>query len=315
MDKLDGRDAAMLFPHCFMDPDRLKGAIGLFGSLEICLPWEMNPEADMAREEIAPFIKVLRPPEALKPGPGFGRRLAEYREWMRHHQDKSILHFLGSLQGYDSSEEKSWEIRKGMRGERDQAEMAIEDPGLKYHLVLHLAREAEESRHTAESLIDVIKASGSPLSGAIDAEDENPGLFDDLPSREGPSMWQGHQWLQMVEAWLGLFHQHLAERRILLTPDPGLADFLKERFEKTRGEIPDRLFPETMTIRIPEIPSTVPMDEISKTGRRLFPKEVQDRLAAALDGSKNGGENRVDAALKDPVVRGLSGKVLVTLVR
>jgi hypothetical protein len=297
-----------------VDPDRLEGAIGLFGSLEICLPWEMGLESVTARGDAAPFIKVLRPPEALKPGPGFGRRLAEYREWMRHHQDKSVLHFLGSLKGYDSSEEKSWEIRKSMRVERGQAETPVEDPGLKHHLVLHLAREAEESHRTAESLIDAIKASGSPLSGARDAEDENPGLFDDFPSREGPSLWQTRQWLQIVEAWLGLFHQHLAERRILLTLDPGLADFLRERFEKTRGGIPDRLFPETMTIRNPEIPSTVPMDEISKTGKRLFPKEVQARLAAALDGPKNSGENRVGPAVKDPVVRGLSGKVLVTLV-
>ncbi len=271
MDKTDGHTPAILFPHCFIDPDRLKGAIGLFGSLEICLPWEMSLDADTAREEAAPFIKVLRPPEALKPGTGFGRRLAEYREWMRHQQDKSVLNFLGSLQGYDSSEEKSWEIRKRMRGERGQAETTLEDPGLKHHLVLHLARETEESRHTRR--IPHRRDQGVELSAERGARRRRPkpGALRRSALPRGSSLWQGYQWCQIVEAWLGLFHQHLSNRRILLTLDPGLGDFLKERFEKARGEAPDRLFPEMTTIRLPGVPSTLSMDEISKTGRTFFP--------------------------------------------
>jgi hypothetical protein len=314
MDKMIGYPSAMLFPHCFIDQDRLKGAIGLFGSLEICLPWEMNLKADTVREEAAPFVKVLRPPEALKPGPGFGRRLGEYREWIRHHEDKSVLTFLSSLQSYDPSEEKSWEIRKSMRGQRGQAETILEDQGLKHHLVLHLAAETEESLHTAESLIDVLKTSGSPLNGALDAEEERPGLFDDLPSLKDHSVWQRHQWSQIVEAWFGLFHQHLTDRRMLLTLDPRLTDFIEERFEKAPGDGPDRLFPELITVKIPDIPPTLPMDEISKAGRKFFPPGISDDLEAALRAAENKRQKARGGSVKDPVVRNLLGKVLVSLV-
>jgi hypothetical protein len=315
MDKMIGHPSAMLFPHCFIDQDRLKEAIGLFGSLEISLPWEMNLKADPVHEEAAPFIKVLRPPEALKPGPGFGRRLAEYREWIRRHQDKSVLTFLSSLQGDDSSEEKSWEIRKGMQGGRGQAETSLEEQTLKHHLVLHLAAETEESLHTAESLIDVLKASGSPLSEALDAEEGRPGLFDDLPSLKERSLWQGHQWSQIVEAWFGLFQQHLTVRRILLTLDPRLTDFLKERFENALGDVSDRLFPETITVKRPDIPPTLPMHEISKTGRKLFPQGISDDLEAAIGRAEHKRQDAGGRAVEDPVVRNLPGMVLVTLVR
>ncbi len=313
MDKMGGHTLAMLFPHCFIDQDRLKGAIGLFGSLEICLPWEMNLKADSVIEEAAPFIKLLRPPEALKPGLGFGRRLAEYREWIRTHEDKSVLVFLSSLPHDDSSEEKSWEIRKRMRGELGQAETIHEDQALKYHLVLHFATETEESHHTAESLIDVIKASRPPLSGALDAEEEPLGLFDDLPSLKDQSLWQGYQWTQIVEAWFGLFYQHLADKKILLTLDPRLTDFLKERFEKALGEVSNRLFPEVITLQLPHVPPALPMDERSKTGQRFFREEGLARLEAALGKERAKQARWSGMPLNDPIVRGLLGKTLIVL--
>jgi hypothetical protein len=309
---MDGHTPAILFPHCFVDRDRLIGAIGLFGALEICLPWQMDLKVDPACEEAAPFVKLLRPPEALKPGTGFGRLLAEYRQWIRHHQGKSVLAFLSSLQEYDTSEEKSWEIRKRLRGERGQAERAHEDQALKYHLVLHLAGETEESHHTAESLIDVLKASRSPLSGALDAEEKPLGFFDDLPSLKDQSVWQGYQWSQIVEAWFGLFHQHLTNRRILLTLDPRLIDFLNERFEKAFGEDSDSLLPEMITLRLPHIPATLSMDEISRTGRKLFTQGFSDELEAALKTAENKRQKAAGRTVKDPVVGSLLGRVVVT---
>jgi hypothetical protein len=314
MDKVDGHTFAMLFPHCFIDRDRLKGAIGLFGSLKICLPWEMDLKADPVLEEAAPFIKLLRPPEPLKPGPGFGRRLAEYGEWIRTHRDKSVLAFLSSLEDKDSFEEKSWEIRKRMRGEPGQAETIHQDQALKYHLVLHLAAETEESHHTAESIIDALKTANSPLSGALDPEEEPAALFDDLPSLKDQSLWQGYQWSQIVEAWFGLFYQHLTDEKVLLILDPRLSEFLKERFEKVLGEVADRLFPQMITLQLPHLPPTLPMDEISKTGQKFFRQEVLDRLEAALKVAKGKRENGAGRVLNDPVVRSLLGRVLVTLV-
>jgi hypothetical protein len=305
---------AILFPHCFIDRDRLRGAMGLFGALEICLPWEMDLKLDPVCEEVAPFVKLLRPPVALRPGTGFGRLLAEYRQWMRYHQDKSVFAFLSSFQGYDASEEKSWEIRKRLRGEHGQAEKPHEDQALKYHLVLHLAGETEESHYTAESLIDVLKASKSPLSGALDPEEKPLGLFDDLPSPKHQSLWQAYQWSQIVEAWFGLFHQHLKDRRILLTSDPGLADFLAEQLERNRSQDPDRLSLEMITVRLPQIPQTLSMEEISKTGRKLFPQETLGRLDGALRAQEDRGPEGAAGELNDPFLRALQGRVLVTLV-
>jgi hypothetical protein len=314
MEKMGGHSRAMLFPHCFIDEDRLKGAIGLFGSLAICLPWKMNLKADSGFEGASPFIKLLRPPEPLNPGPGFGRQLAEYREWIRTHQGRSVLAFLSALQDYDPSEEKSWEIRKRMRMEPGEAVTVHGDQPLKYHLVLHLAAEVEESHHTAESLIDVLKTSRSPLSGALDAEEDTPGLFGDLPSLKDQTLWQGYQWSQIVEAWFGLFHQHLTGEKILLTLDPRLIDFLKERFEKTLGEDSDSLFPDIVTTQLPRLPPTLPMDEISRTGQRFFRQEILDRLDSALKAVRGKRENGAGRALSDPLVRSLLRKVLVVLV-
>jgi hypothetical protein len=305
---------AILFPHCFIDRDRLRGAIALFGALEICLPWEMDRKVDPVCEEAVPLVKLQRPPEALRPGTGFGRLLAEYRQWMRYHRDKSVFAFLSPLQGHDASEEKSWEIRNRLRGERGQGERPHGDQTLKYHLVLHLAGETEESHYTAESLIDVLKASRSPLNGALDAEERPMGLFDDLPSPKGQSLWQGYQWPHIVEAWLGLFRQHLKERRILLTLDPGLADFLGEQLERNGSQDPDRLSPELITVRLPQIPQALSMIEISKGGRKLFPQETLDRLNGALRAQEDRGRDGLADELNDPLVRELQGRVLVTLV-
>jgi hypothetical protein len=314
MANMDGHIPAMLFPHCFVDPHRLKGAIGLFGSLEICLPWEMELKAEAALDEAAPFIKLLRPPEPLKPGPEFGRRLAEYREWIRHRQDKSVLTFLSSLQGDDPSEEKSWEIRKRVRGGQVQPEKAFKDQSLKHHLVLHLAEEIEESLHTAESIIDVLKTSSSPLGGALDAEEEPPGLFDDLPSHRDQPLWQGYQWSQIVEAWFGLFGQHLTGEKILLTLDPNLADFLTERFEKAFVDASDLPFPEMITVPLPHLPPALPMAEISNSGRKFFPNGISAVLEGALKAAGRKRRNAGSGGVKDPVVENLLGTVLVTLV-
>jgi len=315
MKKAEERPPAILFPHCFIDEDRLKATMGLFGSLEICLPWEMVLKQAPVRKEGAPFIKVLRPPEALKPGVGFGKRLVEYRQWMRYHQDKSILAFLSSLQENNPSEEKSWEIRKQMRAEPGEVKRKREDQALKNHLILHFAAETEESQQTADTLMDALKMSRSPLSGALDAEEAGPGFFDDLPSLKDGGLWQGYQWSQILEAWFGLFHQHLGDKKILLTLDPNLTDFLKERFEKALGERADRLFPEAITLQAPVLPPALSIGEMHEKGRAFFPQGILERLERAVETAGDEARSRAGKSVKDPVVESLLGKVLVSLVK
>jgi hypothetical protein len=305
---------AILFPHCFIDERRLQGAMGLFRSLEICLPWEMDPKTGPLREEGVPFIRLLRPPATLKPGSDFGRRLAEYRQWIGIHQDKSVLAFLGSLQNIDSSEEKSWEIRKRMRLERGEAGSVHEARALKDHLVLHFAAETEESHQAAEWLIDDLRTSRSPLSGALEGEDEPQGFFDDLPSLKNQTLWQGHQWSQILEAWFGLFHQHLSDEKLLLTLDPRLSDFVKERFETALGKASDDLLPEMITLQVPELPRALSIDKIAETGRKFFDQGTLERLEAAAKALGHNVQDRADKTVKDPVVRNLVGKVLVILI-
>jgi hypothetical protein len=147
------------------------------------------------------MLKVCFPPEALKPQRDFKHLLSEYQGWMRDHQGRNRPTTFSTGQTGD----ETWAIRKAIRDAGKDADDPALRNTLKWHLVLHLARNLEEARETTDTLLQQAVKSRSPLAGAIERDEQIPDMFEDLPlSAAYPYVTDRHRNL-IFEAWFGLF--------------------------------------------------------------------------------------------------------------
>ncbi|MFZ7111625.1 MAG: hypothetical protein ACOWYE_08075 [Desulfatiglandales bacterium] len=194
------------------------------------------------------MVRVLRPPEALKPREDFGKVLESYRKWCAENPDRGHVAFLAARQRRDAVEDTIWGIRGSLRRRQGEGAPTGEAPALKWHLLLHMARQMEEESREAEQLLRDLKERKSPVQNILGIdEDQGVDVFADLPPFQGePSVSESH-WEQVFEAWLGLFGGCLAETDILLTIDRRVLDFVWELRDqgtfagRRRDEAPVRL--------------------------------------------------------------------------
>ncbi|MBW2206636.1 MAG: hypothetical protein JRG79_06965 [Deltaproteobacteria bacterium] len=222
--------SATLFPHSCLPETEIKQILSFLGPLTICEPWHLERPGFLSEMEDHKAVKILRPPENMNPGEGFLTLLREYREWSKNHQDKGHRDFLKAVQGQESSEESSWSIRQSLLEGRQEAPAQEQDQSLKRHLLLHLARDIDDSRQEADSLLESLKQIGSPLAGSVEEEPQNP--FADLPHFQGEPMIGADAMDQVLEAWIALFEKYLKNEEPLVTGNRQVLEYVLEKWEE-----------------------------------------------------------------------------------
>ena len=274
----------MLFPHSFITVEKLKKIDIPASGLTICQPWFMDTPIPFSNENDFSRVNILRPSTNLKPENDFKKLFTQYQTWAMQNRDKDYSDFLIAFREM-SAEDKAWDIRSMLRKPGATAEADTEDHTLKWHLVLHLAREMEENLQEIEGMLYRLKQEGSPLRDALEDKNSTKGLFDDIPLSDTNSIFSEHHISRVIEAWFGLFGEHVSDDKLLITLDRKVLNYVTGIFddknimdsEKSQKPGPD----ETDYGRVHAVIRQLPM--------------------LAND----------EEARKDPLLAGLSGKTII----
>jgi hypothetical protein len=221
----------ILFPHSYLTLPDLKRLRAYFELLIICQPWFMEPPLQGTDKRDDFSIKMVNPPADLKPPGDFKSLLSEYKLWARQNQDKGYTASLGATQLAAFPEDAPWEIRQMIRRIGRHPLAPAEGRALKWHLILHLAREIEENRVEAEEMLRQLKQRKSPLEEALGEEAPSPGIFNDLPQSGTYPSSDEHRLRLILEAWLGLFRKYVPDDGLLVTLDPQVMSYVMEIFD------------------------------------------------------------------------------------
>jgi hypothetical protein len=273
----------VLFPHTHVESRLLERLIDTFGSVTLCQPWFTEPTV-LQNDFEKGTLKVCFPPEVLKPKEDFNRLLSEYQGWMMENQGKNRPATFSTGETGDAT----WTIRKAIR----DAGKGADDPALKntlkWHLVLHLARNLEAERVSAQDLLQRAAKSKSPLTEALEKDEEIPDMFEDLPlSATYPYVTDRHQGL-IFEAWFGLFSSLIESNSELLTLDRQVFTYALDLFDGCDVQLLGEISPsEAKEIDAPGFTSN----------RKTFPKLLNPSVST------------------DSVLQTLSGKTLILVER
>ena len=269
---------AVLFPHAGLARPELGKILALFCPLRVFLPWRMEPAEALSQDPPLACVEIRRPPAELDPGSSFGRAVAEYRDWVRLHLDRSGLGLLKTGAG-PREEDPLWEIREKIREQRAPVNGQETADAFRRHMVLHLAREIEEQRTEADRILDALKKTRSPLEGLTDDPEEIRSLFEDLPGFDWAPETGSHDAMPIVQAWLGLFGQALAPGDPLVTLDRRFVDLLTGLWAEAAD--PPVSAPPAIRFPFPDL-SSHPLDRILEIRGEHFPDESVRELRAIL---------------------------------
>jgi len=218
---------AVLFPHSDLSRTELGKILSLLGPLTVFLPWHMNPSEILLDAPTEGAVRILRPQESAKPPEdAFRRALADYRAWARLHPDRSPRSFLKTGAAPHGEEDPLWDVRQRIRQQGPTSPSEGQDDTLRWHLVLHLARELENQRDEADRILNALRRKKSPLEGLTDDLDEDHGLFDDLPGFDWAPETSSSDPSPVLRAWIRLFGARIDARSLLITLDRRYADHL-----------------------------------------------------------------------------------------
>lgn len=273
----------VLFPHTHVESRLLERLIDTFGSLTLGQPWFTEPTVISDRFEKG-SLKIFFPQEALKPKEDFNRLLSEYQGWMVENQGRNRPTTFTTGETGD----QTWTIRKAIRDAGKNADDPALQNTLKWHLVLHLARNLEEERVSAQTLLQKAARTKSPLTGAMEKDEEIPDMFEDLPlSATYPYVTDRHLGL-IFEAWFGLFGNLIESDSELLTLDRQVFSYALDLFDSCDVQPLGGISPSVEK-------------EVEATGftvnRKTFPKLLNPSSST------------------DSVLRALSGKTLILVER
>jgi hypothetical protein len=162
-----------------------------------------------------------------------------------------------------------------------------ENHALKWHLILHLAREFEENRVEAEKTLSQVKQQESPLAEALGEGAPVKGMFEDIPRSEIDSSFDMHHLGQIFEAWSGLFGEYLQDHGPLITLDRHVMDYAIDIFEDEIGQPPEE--------------AEDSFSQKSTSSKIHFTRKYLPRLSDEKTGQT------------DPVLAHLSGKTVILL--
>ncbi len=281
--------SVILFPHTQISLTYLEKILTCFGQLTICQPWLMEDAISTAEIRDDASVRIQRPRESLKPKGDLKRLVSEFQLWVLQNQDKGYRAFLTATQKESTSEASLWEIRQMIsKAVRDKHDNTLEDKAFKWHLVLYLAREFEKNRSEAENMLYKLQNQESPLKGALE-NDPAQKLLEDSPLMEAKIRVDQYQLRQVFEAWFGLFGEQLSDHDSLITLDPHVISHASEILESGKG------------INQPELNTEHVMPPDPVTGQPSF-------FIKHLPQLPEGGDT-----LKDPVLKGLSGKNIILM--
>jgi hypothetical protein len=163
-----------------------------------------------------------------KPKAGFRELLFEYRAWIRRNQDRSYSAFLQSLQDGALSEKARWEIGEMLRRMNEDDSRRLENRDLKWHLILHLAREIVENRREEEEMLRKLKQKKTPLQEALGEEIPSGSLVEELSHSPMHPFLDNAHLEQVLEAWFGLFGGLLPDHAQLITLHPQVVDHVTD---------------------------------------------------------------------------------------
>jgi hypothetical protein len=205
--------SAALFPHSHASDKEIRRVLSFFDMLTIFQPWHMEDKFSTPRER---GLKVIHPPDHLRPIEGFPSLLSEYKTWIRQHPDKGYASALSAVRKYWKDEEALWDIRRSIR-HPEQGEHHRHSAATRWHLLLHLARESEESLRWAGEVLRVLRERGSPLRDAVTEEEEPASLLDDLSDFDQDLETDGEFLRMIFDAWQGLFGALLERDDVVVT--------------------------------------------------------------------------------------------------
>jgi hypothetical protein len=221
---------AAIFPHSSLSKVNLKKVLSVFDRVILFQPWFMEKAPSMA-EDSPDMVKILNPPERLKPKENFKSLLAEYRQWIKVNDDRGFPAFLAYAQDRFQEELHIYELRGMIRNMGKTVEEDEITGVLKWHLILHLAEELEEEQQSTETLLSTMGGLDSPLKGVLEDEDV-PGLLNDLPGLERETLFTDERLAQVLGAWVSLYGEKVPDRGPLVTIKPQVMHYLAETWEE-----------------------------------------------------------------------------------
>jgi len=224
-------------------------------------------------------VHIQYPSADQKPKGDFSKLISEYRLWVSQNQDKGYGTLMGTTRKGSLSEDTPWEIRQLISKGGQDNPAPLEDKAFKWHLILHLAREFEQSRVETEKMLNALIHEKSPLEGALE-ETPPQRIFDGTPLMETHLHVDEYRLRQVFEAWFGLFGEFISDNVSLLTFDPLVIDYAADLLEP-REKI---------------ISSGGPKTEALSGNTRHLPRLPDNEKTS-----------------KDPVLTGLSGKTIVLM--
>ena len=222
----------VLFPHTFVNDLTYQKLGSQINKLAIMQPWFMeNPlSGDDWADKQTLDIKICKPLADMKPKIDFMGLLAEYRGWIREGIHKDSVLFLQNLAKSDISEAPPWEIRKLIKNHSETDSDKLDQQIIKWHLILHLAREMEANQSDSDALLYDLQQKPSPLTGLFDADSSKGNFLKYLPDTTSPPLMDIYHVHLIFEAWFGLFGNHMQEYEFLVTYDIQVIKAIAELF-------------------------------------------------------------------------------------
>ncbi|MBN1850550.1 MAG: hypothetical protein JW932_18420 [Deltaproteobacteria bacterium] len=221
----------MLFPHSFVPQILQKRIVDIFGQLTICYPWFLESPSFMQEGIDDGHIKILFPPEELKPSERIQKMIVEYHQWIKRNQGWKYAGVLQNELAENYGENATWEIRQALRQISNNDQDNNKEMALKWHIILHLAKAIEEQRLEAEAALNKIRHMRPLLDGSVEEAGDIHQLVGDLsPFEQEPSFTHFH-FTQISEAWFGLFGDYLREGDTLLTFNRHFMEYLSEKWD------------------------------------------------------------------------------------
>jgi hypothetical protein len=291
---------AILFPHTYLPEPMVQKILSFFGPITIFQPWFMERPVFGSEADEAKTVRVLRPPDDLKPGEDFMIRLSEYRHWIEQNSDKGYIEFLQVSQENDLTENTTWEIRQMIRREgkgvrptllTQQSQECRPDPNsLKWHLILHLAQDVEDQKLEADKALRALKEKDVPLKGTVEESGEMGHLLGDLAPFESEPIGDEHRLRQILEAWLALFGGYLNENALLVTCSRHVMDYVTDLWKESQNEDQGEDLP-SIRFKFPDLSKRSVGDhtEIKKTF--LNDEKIRELMALIRDLGKNWANN------------------------
>jgi hypothetical protein len=276
----DGADLrGTLLPHQPLTETQLKRALSLFDSLSIPQPWYAEKPSFLSEAEKLGMVRIINPPETLKPAQDFTTLLSEYKNWARHHQDARFRAFL--MASPEAGKDATWDIRGMVRRGRKDATPSGENRALGWHLLLHLALEVERGEQSVASMLRVINEAASPLKGAVEEEGGSDTLKG-LPGLESAPILDEQRLLQVLRAWFCLFGEQLQKDEPLVTMSSRWMGYISETWEEVAdGRL--KAAESSITVKAPDL-SQCRLDELYGLRKELFSNPAVNRLKRAVRG-------------------------------